>query len=99
MEGTGTKVNDQMKGSQKVAGFDYSDFESSMINFDSSFQVRPLSCRSPCVLYWPVLNALGQNGGHAPQLPGGGQEIKAGRPCSAGQQYCCRVALLFRVEW
>jgi hypothetical protein len=54
MEGTGTKVNDQMKGSQKVAGFDYSDFESSMTNFDSSFQVRPLSCRSPCLRFGPV---------------------------------------------
>ena len=54
MEGTGTQVNDQMKGSQKVAGFDYSDFESSMTNFDSSFQVRPLSCRSPCLRFGPV---------------------------------------------
>jgi hypothetical protein len=57
MEGTGTKVNDQMKGSQKVAGFDYSDFESSMTNFDSSFQVCPLSCRSPCLCVGPVLDA------------------------------------------
>lgn len=39
MEGAGSSVNKQMESSQKVAGFDYSDFESSIAKFDSSFQV------------------------------------------------------------
>lgn len=39
MEGASEGVNQEMKESQAVAGFDYSDFEASIANFDSSFQV------------------------------------------------------------
>merc|ERR1719183_1766607 len=39
MEGASEGVNDSMKSSQKVAGFEYADFEASITKFDSSFQV------------------------------------------------------------
>lgn len=39
MEGASEGVNDSMKSSQKVAGFEYADFEASIAKFDSSFQV------------------------------------------------------------
>ena len=39
MEGASEGVNQEMKESQAVAGFDYSDFEASIASFDSSFQV------------------------------------------------------------
>ena len=46
MEGASEGVNDSMKSSQKVAGFEYADFEASIAKFDSSFQV----CRAPITL-------------------------------------------------
>jgi hypothetical protein len=46
MEGASEGVNDSMKSSQKVAGFEYADFEASIAKFDSSFQV----CRAPSTL-------------------------------------------------
>ena len=39
MEGAGSKVNKEMAAAQKVAGFEYNDFEASISKFDSAFQV------------------------------------------------------------
>jgi hypothetical protein len=39
MAGAEQKVNDVMKKSQNLAGFEYADFETSIAKFDASFQV------------------------------------------------------------
>ena len=44
MEGAGSKVNKEMAAAQKVAGFEYNDFEASISKFDSAFQVLFFSC-------------------------------------------------------
>ena len=47
MEGAGSKVNKEMAAAQKVAGFEYNDFEASISKFDSAFQVLFPSCAPP----------------------------------------------------
>ena len=51
MEGAGSKVNKEMAAAQKVAGFEYNDFEASISKFDSAFQVLFPSYTTSLCLY------------------------------------------------
>ena len=86
MEGASEGVNQEMKESQAVAGFDYSDFEASIANFDSSFQVIRLTDLQPA------------SGEHRTGAAAGAMGCGADRPpCVRGSFRYGRI--LFRVVY
>lgn len=66
MEGAGSKVNKEMAAAQKVAGFEYNDFEASISKFDSAFQVGDIVVGQ--VVQYEQVGALVDIGGKSSAL-------------------------------